>query len=200
VYRLKGNLFKSISAVQTHQGAAALVRVPELALPSVRPEANPLILYACGIQDPGNLGTLIRTAAAAGASLVCSMKGTVSARSAKVIRSSAGSFFRVPVVEHTEISEFQRYCELHSIRMYRTDARQGVIYTEANLRSPCALLLGNEGGGTAEAEFSVFPALRIPMAESVESLNVAVAGAIILFEARRQRLDEIRDSRFEISD
>jgi len=191
VYKIKGNLFQSISAVQTPQGAAALVRVPEIALDSVAPADNPLILYACGIQDPGNLGTLIRAAAAAGATLACTSKGTVSARNPKAVRSSAGSLFRIPVVEHTDTAEFRRFCLNHAVRLYRTDAREGVIYTEAELKSPSAIVLGNEGAGISEKEFPDIPAIRIPMAQGMESLNVAIAGAIILFEASRQRMKRI---------
>jgi RNA methyltransferase, TrmH family len=188
LYRIGGNLFQSVSTVQTPQGAIALVRVPELPLASVRPESGSLILYACGVQDPGNIGTLIRTAAAAGAGMVCTTPGTVSARNPKAIRSSAGTFFRLPVVEHAEPSEFRQYCERHAIRLYRTDAREGVLYTEADLKSPCAILVGNEGAGISPQDFTSVPAVRIPMAEGAESLNVAVAGAIVLFEAFRQRL------------
>jgi TrmH family RNA methyltransferase len=186
-YRIGEKLFESVSSVQTPQGAIALVRVPELSLDSVLPSRNLLILYACGIQDPGNLGTLIRSAAAAGASLACTTPGTVSARNPKALRASAGAFFRLPLVEHVGMPDFQNYCDLHSVRLYRTDARKGVPHTEADLRSPCAILLGNEGSGLAEAEFSGIPPIRIPMAEGVESLNVAMAGSVILFEALRQR-------------
>jgi RNA methyltransferase, TrmH family len=187
LYQTSGNLFQSISTVQTPQGAVALVHVPEPVLDSIYLPTNTLVLYACGIQDPGNLGTLIRTAAATGTDLVCTSKGTVSARNPKVIRSSAGSFFRIPPVEHTDICEFRRYCERYSIRLYRTDARTGVIYTEADLKSSCAILLGNEAGGIAEEELLEFPAIRIPMMEGIDSLNVAIAGAVILFEAYKQR-------------
>ena len=186
-YRTAENLFKSASSLQTPQGAVALVRVPELSLDQVVPAKNALIVYACGIQDPGNLGTLIRAAAAAGASLVCTTKGTVSARNPKAIRSSAGAFFHLPLVEHLEISDFKTCCDAHSIRPYRTDARKGVLYTEAELHSACAIMLGNEAGGMAEEEFSGFPSIRIPMAAGAESLNVAMAGTVILFEALRQR-------------
>ena len=192
IYKTKGSLFRLITAVQTPQGAVALVKVPEAALDSITPAKDSLILCACGIQDPGNLGTLIRTAAAAGANLVCTSKGTVSARNPKAIRSSAGSFFRIPVVEHTDTTEFQMFCENHSIRIYRTDAREGVIFTEADLKSPCAILLGNEGAGISERGFESVPSIRIPMAQGMESLNVAIAGAIILFEACRQRMSELR--------
>ncbi len=197
IYKVNAKLFQSVSTVQTPQGAIALVKLPEISLDSVVPLANWLMVLACGIQDPGNLGTLIRTAAASGANLACTTKGTVSAQSPKAIRASAGSFFCLPVVEHVEIAEFRHYCEVHAIRAYRTDAREGVIYTEAGLKSPCAILLGNEGGGISEGDFSAFPAVHIPMAEGIESLNVAIAGAIILFEVRRQRM-KIRDSKFEI--
>jgi len=170
------------------------VRVPQPKLTSIHPRHDALFLYACGVQDPGNLGTLVRTAAAAGVDLVCTTPGTVSARNPKAIRSSAGSFFRVPLVEYAEASEFREYCARHSIRLYRTDAQKGVIYTGADLKSACAILVGNEGAGVSGKLFPSVPAIRIPMAEGMESLNVAVAGAIVLFEARRQRM-KIRDLR-----
>lgn len=189
VCKTTGSLYRSVSTVKTPQGALALVRVPTSALQHVPLDSSPLILYACGIQDPGNLGTLLRTAAAVGASIVCTARGTVSARSPKTIRSSAGAFFRLPVVEHVGASEFKRFCEAHSVRIYRTHTQEGFIYTEADLKSPCAVLLGNEGAGVYEKEFSGCPAIRIPMAHGVESLNVAIAGAVILFEAFRQRFN-----------
>jgi len=117
----------------------------------------------------------------------CALPISVSARNPKAIRSSAGSYFRLPIVEHADFPDFRGYCERHSIRLYRTDTQEGVIYTEADLKSPCAILLGNEGGGLAQEEFGDFPAIRIPIEEGIESLNVAAAGAVILFEARRQR-------------
>jgi TrmH family RNA methyltransferase len=187
LYRVSEPLFQSISTVQTPQGVIALVHVPETDFASVPQSQNPLVLCACGFQDPGNLGTLVRTAAAADASLLCTTEGTVSARNPKAIRSSAGAFFRLPILEHISLQEFRLYCSQHSIRLYRTDAREGVIYTEAELRSSCAILLGNEGSGFAEQTISMLPAIRIPIAQGVESLNVATAGAVILFEARRQR-------------
>jgi TrmH family RNA methyltransferase len=187
VYQCSEKLLASVSSVKTPQGAIALVRVPEHSLSEAVPSPNPLIVYACGIQDPGNLGTLIRTAAAAGACLACTTKGTVSPKNPKSIRSSAGTFFRLPIFEHVEVSDFERYCSLHSIQPYRTDAHAGVPYTEANLQSPCAILLGNESNGVQDEELARFPAIRIPMAEGIDSLNVAVAGAVILFEAFRSR-------------
>jgi RNA methyltransferase, TrmH family len=180
-------LFQSVSDVQTPQGAIALIKVPKRTLNDIVLTPHPLILCACEIQDPGNLGTLIRAAAAAGASFVCTSKGTVSAKNPKAIRSSAGAFFRLPLVEHSEPSDFRKYCEAHSIQLYRTDTRRGMPYTEADLLNPCAILVGNEGSGMKEDAFAAASAIHIPMAEGAESLNVAMAGSIILFEAFRQR-------------
>ncbi len=186
LYQVKEELFTSLSRLRTPQGAIALVKVPRLSLPP-RPDSGGFVLYACGIQDPGNMGTLIRTAAAAGATLFCTSKGTVSARNPKSIRSSAGAFFRLSPVEQVDFKDFRAYCLNHSIRLYRTDTRDGVPYTEADLKTSCAVLLGNEGSGTSEEDYPGIPAIRIPMAMGIESLNVAMAGAIILFEASRQR-------------
>jgi TrmH family RNA methyltransferase len=183
------SLFRSISDVRAPQGAIALVRFPERKLETIQPGRNALVLFACGIQDPGNMGTLIRAAAAAGASLVCTGKETVSARNPKAIRSSAGAVFRIPIAEHAETLDFLAYCGRHSIRAYRTDVLRGVPHTHADLKSPCAILLGNESSGITGHESAELPAIHIPMAAEVESLNVAMAGAIILFEALRQRMN-----------
>ena len=187
ICRTSESLFRSVSDVRAPQGAIALVRFPERKLGAEAPGKNALILFACGIQDPGNLGTVIRTAAAAGASLVCIGRKTVSPRNPKAIRASAGTIFRIPIVEHAEMSEFLEYCACHSIRAYRTDTLDGLAYSQADLRSPSAILLGNERSGITDEEGNELAALRIPMAEDVESLNVAMAGGIILFEASRQR-------------
>ncbi len=123
MYQVGSSLFRSVSSVQTPQGAIALVRMPETTLERIRIPGMPLILCGHGIQDPGNLGTLIRAAAAAGAALVCTTRGTASARNPKAIRSSAGAFFRLPVVEHASLSDLLDYCAARSICLYRTDAR-----------------------------------------------------------------------------
>ncbi len=187
LYRTQEKLLASVSGVQTPQGVIALVRISDLSLKNVLIPKNALILCAYGIQDPGNLGTLIRSAAAGGGSMVCTTKGTVSARNPKAIRASAGVFFRLPVVEHVELSDFRSFCDLHAIALHRADPRIGIPYTQADLQSSCAILLGNEGGGMAEHAVSGIPSIRIPMIDGVESLNVSIAGAVILFEAFRQR-------------
>jgi RNA methyltransferase, TrmH family len=187
IYMTGEKLFRSISGVQTPQGAIALIRAPKLSLGDIAPVPNSLILCACEIQDPGNMGTLIRTAAAAGVTLVCTTKDAVSARNPKSIRSSAGAFFHLPVIERVDAKDLRAYCNTHSIRPYRTDPREGMLYTQADFRGSCAIFLGNEGSGMSQDAFAGFPSIHVPMAEGVESLNVAMAGAVILFEAFRQR-------------
>ena len=187
-YRTPVALMATLSDVKTSQGALALVETPVLSLKECTLPDTPFILCACGIQDPGNLGTLIRTATAAGASLVCSIRGTVSARNPKAVRSSAGAFFRIPVIEQLENAEFRSFCRMHSIQLFRADPRRGQLFAKADFKAPCAILLGNEGAGFADTQYADSVALRIPMTEGSESLNVAVAGSLILYEVFRQRL------------
>ncbi len=190
LYRVNAALFRSLSSLNTDQCALALVKVPCIKLP--KNLRSTIIIYAMGIQDPGNLGTLIRTAAASGSAMICTSTGTVSARNPKTIRSSAGVFFHHPPVEHVSYDTFLRFCREKSIRIFSTDMLRGTYYTEADLSSPCAVLLGNEGSGVLKGTYTEFPSLRIPMENGIESLNVAVAGAILLFEAARQRSLRIR--------
>jgi len=181
------SLFRKLSQVLAPQGVLALVHVHAPELREVPVDSGALILCACGLQDPGNLGTLIRTAAAAGATMVCTTPFTVSPRNPKALRASAGAFFHIPVVEQVPIEELLAFCRAHSIQPYRSSSEAGEPHSSIDLRQPCALFLGNEGSGFQEREWRDAPAIRIPMAAGVDSLNVASAGAILLFESSRQR-------------
>ncbi|MDR1728899.1 MAG: RNA methyltransferase [Acidobacteriota bacterium] len=189
VFQVAPELFASVSGVRTPQGALALVGAPRHSLGRLRLAGAPLLLGALGVQDPGNLGTLIRTAAAAGAAAVLTLRGTVSARNPKALRASAGAFFHIPVVEGLTAGELVSYCGSRNIRIYRTDVREGVPHTRADLATAAAILVGNEGGGMEALgdDFARLPAIHIPMPGRAESLNVAAAAAVILFEAARQR-------------
>jgi len=198
VFLVSEKLFASISAVRAPQGAMALGRAPRFTLNEIQPKERILAICASGIQDPGNLGTLIRTGAAAGADMVLTTIGTVSARNPKTLRASAGALFSIPVIEHLKPPELLSYCGRNKIRMYRADAGAGVSHTQADLASSCAIFLGNEGGGVNESDFAGIPAIHIPMPGNAESLNVAAAGAILLFEAARQRAEQVRRSSPEI--
>ncbi len=187
LYRTTDRLLRSLSEVVEPQGVIGLVTVPHLKLADVVIRQQALILCLCGLQDPGNLGTLIRTAVAAGVSMICTTPVTVSARNPKAVRASAGAFFRARVVERVTPEDLLEFCRFHGLTVYRTDAGRGIEYHRANLGVPLALLLGNESRGFRDEDWRRIPALRIPLLGGVESLNVGTAGAVILFEALRQR-------------
>ena len=189
VRRAAPALLKKLSDVISHQGALALVRVPLSTLATVREVADPLILCLCGIQDPGNLGTLLRTARATRVSCVCCLKGTVSARNPKAIRASAGAFFSLAVVEDLSAGEVLDHCRARRIAVVRADPQRGRSCWQVDFRGPAAVLLGNEAHGVDDEAWRGIPSVRIPMAAGVESLNVSAAGAVLLFEALRQRCE-----------
>ncbi|HEX3572141.1 MAG TPA: RNA methyltransferase [Acidobacteriaceae bacterium] len=175
------------------QGIAALVVAPEWSLADAcRPETSPLVLIAAGLQDPGNLGTLVRSAEAFGAECLLTTSGTVSAWNPKTVRASAGSVFRVPVVRVSadELSELNRK-GLQLIAAVAEDSREGpppVGAVDADLTGACALMIGNEGSGlTGEWLRLATARITIPMPGPVESLNAAIAGSLLLYEAARQR-------------
>ncbi len=180
----------SALATETPQPIAALVCPPEWSwehLLGLRRNATPLILVLAGLQDPGNMGTILRSAEAFGATGVIALTGTVSAWNPKAVRASAGSVFRVPIVAATPEEAIPR---LHaaSLTIYATLSRGAEEAHAANLARPTALIIGNEGNGVpgslvARADSTV----SIPCPGPVESLNAAVAASVLLYEASRQR-------------
>jgi TrmH family RNA methyltransferase len=147
---------------------------------------NPLVVVAAGLQDPGNLGTLVRSADAFGATGMMLLPGTVSLWNPKALRASSGSAFRLPVVTLSPGDAFATL-RAHGVRTIAAVARDGE--DDADLRGPTALLVGNEGAGLPEEWIAEADArVTIPIAGQVESLNAAIAGSLLLYEAMRQRL------------
>jgi RNA methyltransferase, TrmH family len=149
----------------------------------------PLILIAAGLQDPGNLGTLVRSAEAFGATGVLVTPGTVSAWNQKALRASVGSVFRMPVAVATveEIAELKS----RGVRLLATvgfDDAETIAAQEMDFSTACALMIGNEGSGLAAEWMEMADArVTIPCPGPVESLNAAIAGSLLLYEASRQR-------------
>jgi RNA methyltransferase, TrmH family len=187
VMRLTEEVFESVVETQSPQGVAALIVPPVHKLTDVLKSTTPLILIAAGLQDPGNLGTLVRSAEAFGAAGVITTPGTVSAWNQKALRASVGSVFRMPVVGATaeEIADLKAngVTLMAAVGGTGATAAQHVDFTKS-----CALLIGNEGSGLA-AEWMKLADERvtIPCPGPVESLNAAVAGSLLLYEASRQR-------------
>jgi TrmH family RNA methyltransferase len=191
VMRLSEEVFGSVVETQSPQGVAALL-VPPVWVPDDvmgSGETAALILIAVGLQDPGNLGTLVRSAEAFGATGVLTTPGTVSAWNQKALRASVGSVFRVPVVGVTasDIEELKQR-GLRLIAAVGPDGADVIAAQEMDFTAACALMIGNEGSGLAAEWMEMCDArVTIPCPGPVESLNAAVAGSLLLYEANRQR-------------
>ncbi|MCO5222330.1 MAG: RNA methyltransferase [Thermomicrobiales bacterium] len=180
---LSDELFDTISDTVTSQGAIAAFRFPDL---TVDPSTVPLIVVADGIQDPGNLGTLIRSAAGAGGTQVLTLPGTVDPWSPKVVRSAAGAHFIVPIAAAPP-EPLETAIPLGA-RVIGTDARAELSYDDIDLTDSCAIIIGAEGHGLSKSsDDAITDRVSIPLASGLESLNAGVAGSILLFEAARQR-------------
>jgi len=165
------------------QGVVALVEPPSV---KQMVTDNPLILVIDGVQDPGNLGTILRSAEAFGASGLLLVKGTVNPFNPKVVRASAGSIFRVPFVpgmDEVQLSATLREIGAH---LYAAVPNGTKSLADADLTRPCAIVIGSEGRGVSAAFRRMATDLSIPTS-GVESLNAAVSAAVLLYEARRQR-------------
>jgi len=140
------------------------------------------------MQDPGNLGTIIRTCVAAGTQRLWLSTDSVDLDNPKVLRSSAGQWFRLPMVVSPNLQEVVAQCQTQGIQVVATVPSATLSYWEIDLRCPTLILLGNEAAGlTAELAQKADQKVKIPLSPGVESLNVAIAAALILYEAKRQR-------------
>jgi TrmH family RNA methyltransferase len=193
---LTDEVFASVVDTQSPQGIAALLAPPTWEIESAfasKPAHRhaPLLLVAAGLQDPGNLGTLIRSAEAFGASAVLTTPGTVSPWNQKALRASAGSVFRIPVIACTppELAALK----MRGLRLFAAVAddpthAKSISVTESDLAQACALMVGNEGAGlSADLLALADERISIPTPGPVESLNAAIAGSLLLYEASRQR-------------
>lgn len=179
---LSDALFKSLSSVETPTGVVACVKTPGA---EPVPDDAPLVLFLENVQDPGNVGTLLRSAAAAGAGHVMLSPTSAFAWSPKVLRAAMGAHFALNVVEGADAAGFIGRYRGNTVAL-AGDAAQSLY--DLDLRPPTAFFVGNEGAGlTAGTQGAARVRARIPMPGRVESLNAGTAGAICLFEAVRQR-------------
>jgi RNA methyltransferase, TrmH family len=173
------------------QGLIVIAEKPEFNFDralQARDGVAPLLVCLDSAQDPGNFGAIVRTAEAAGASGVVATKGSVDAFAPKTLRSSMGSAFRLPVVTGVEGGDLALACGSAKLSMVATTAGGETVYTDYDWRKPTMVVFGNEARGVGrELLERCDERLRIPLSAPVESLNMAAAAAVILFEAARQR-------------
>jgi len=194
---LPDKLFDGLVPSESPQGVAALVRLKEFSLDDVlekeRLQVGPIIALA-GLQDPGNLGTILRSSEAFGSAGVILGEGTVSPFNSKVVRASAGSVFRLPLIHGHgksttgKLEEVSEKLRAQGIRLIATSSHKGTPLDQADLNGKTAIFFGNEGAGLPRdvmAKMDEF--ISIPHAPQVESLNAGVAASIVLYEAARQR-------------
>lgn len=184
---LPDEVFSSAVDTETPQGVAALVKLKSHDIEDLFRTPEPLVVVVSGIQDPGNLGTILRSAEAFEAAGIILTEGTVSPLNPKSVRASAGSTFRLPVVQ-MKIRELLPALTAKGMRILGTTSHRGTALPQADCRGAVALCIGNEGVGLPKEMLSKMDAsIVIPHSRMVESLNAGVAASIVLYEAGRQR-------------
>ncbi len=173
------------------QGVLAVARQPKHTMEDLlqsRGLEPPLLLLLEDIQDPGNLGTMFRSAEAAGVNGIIMSKGTADVFNPKVVRSTMSALFRMPFIYVPDLTETMRQLRQRRIALYAACLEGSVPYTEADFRPAAGILIGNEGNGLTEAVQELADGrIRIPMAGQIESLNAAISAGILMYEAARQR-------------
>lgn len=185
VEQVSESVMEAVSQTETPQGILAVLAIKRLPVP-----ASPhFLLTLDGMRDPGNLGTILRSASAAGVQAVLIAPGCADAWSPKVVRASMGAHFRLPILS---LSWFDLKRTLSpggfNLRVYLADSAAGTSYTRADFRPPLALIIGGEAAGAGDESLSIAAdKVHIPMMAGSESLNAAAAASILLFEIQRQR-------------
>ena len=187
VLHTSDRLFASVADTEAPQGVAALV-VPRSWTWDDLLGTIPLIVVLAGVQDPGNVGTIARTAEALGASGLVTCRGCAHPLGAKAVRASAGSVLRMPSLAGEQAERALTQLRRRGVRQHAATLRNGQAPQSTDFTVPCAIWIGSEGAGLPpEIEDAADARIRIPLCEPVESLNAAVACAVLLYEAARQR-------------
>lgn len=187
VQEIDERVCRKICGTENPQGILAVVTKPQVSWADMQPRRSRVLLIVDGVQDPGNLGTILRTALAAGVTQIGLTEGTVDPYNPKVLRSTMGGIFSLTVLTDVQPEEVVAYCRSNQLSLVTADAKGESYTTLRQLSGPVALIMGNEGSGPSQylrenAEVLV----QIPMSNEVESLNVSIAAAILLFEIARR--------------
>lgn len=181
-------VFAKLSDTRTPQGILAVVEQPRYELNQLLQQENPLFLLLENLQDPGNLGTILRTGEGAGITAVIMSAATVDIFNPKVIRSTMGSIYRVPFLYEDDLQAAVERLHAAGVKTYAAHLQGETYYDSFSFQGPTAFLIGNEANGLGQALTDQASArLKIPMEGRVESLNAGVAAALLMYEAHRQR-------------
>ena len=182
------DIFLHMSDTQTPQGILCVVKRPQYSLEQLLQTEAPLLIVLEDLQDPGNLGTIIRTGEGAGVTGVIMNSRTVDIFNPKTIRATMGSVFRVPFIYADDLPEVIQFLHSRGVHTYSAHLEGETYYDDFSFREATAFLIGNEGNGLSEETSSLAEqSLRIPMEGNVESLNAAIAASLLMYEAYRQR-------------
>lgn len=184
------HLMESMTGTRSPQGILAVLPLRDLPMP----DELSFVLVADQVRDPGNLGTILRTSAAAGVQAVILAPGTTDAFAPKVVRSAVGAHFRLPIIEMTweQLHAAHEYGELHDIPFYLADAVGETDCWSLDWTKAVGIIVGGEAAGAGEQAHKLAASLvSIPMPGEMESLNAAIASSVLLFEVVRQRNNEI---------
>lgn len=188
VEMLSDKVFSHVSDTKTPQGILCVVKQKKTGLKEMLEQTAPFLMVLDNLQDPGNLGTIIRTAEGAGVTGVIMSRETVDVYNPKTIRSTMGSVYRIPFLYVEDILELLKELQEKGIRTYAAHLDGKNNYDEENYRESCAFLIGNEGNGLRDKVADNADIwIKIPMYGQVESLNAAIASSILMYEVSRQR-------------
>lgn len=195
VLRTTNKLFEGVAGTDTPQGVAALFRQREWGFDDIlrgsgeMGGSSPLVVVLAAVQDPGNVGTILRSAEAFGATGAVATRGTADPWSPKALRASAGSALRLPLLRGMAIPVLLAQLKMAKMKIYAASSASQNNGAKADLREAAAIFVGNESSGVpAEVERAADAVISIPMAAAVESLNAGVAASLVLYEAARQRM------------
>ncbi len=182
------SVFRQMSDTQTPQGVLTVLRKPSYHIEEIVGKENPMIVVLEDLQDPGNAGTIFRTAEGAGVDGVFLTKTCVDITNPKVIRATMGSVYRMPFVYVEDVVSLKEKLQSRGIRFFAAHLQGKNTYYEESYQKGTAFLIGNEGKGlTEQAAEAADCLIRIPMCGQLESLNAAMAAGILMYEAARQR-------------
>lgn len=185
-------IFGQMSDTKTPQGILCVMKTPRYDLRRLTEKSNPLLVVLENLQDPGNVGTILRTAEGAGADGVLMSRNTVDIFHPKVIRATMGSIYRMPFLVAEDMEKTIQMLKEAKIRIYAAHLRGKNSYDEESYLGGTAFLIGNEGNGLSERLSDQADCLiRIPMEGQVESLNAAMSAGILMYEAGRQRRKKV---------